>query len=147
MSATVTRRSALTATIAVLLGGVAGFVYGRDSDARKSAATPGGYYSYGPQPSGGPSRKLIAPLARVPVGGGLITSGLVLVRDGNNVRAFSSTCTHLGCTVSKVSGGKILCPCHGSVFNATTGAVLQGPASKPLPAVQVTVTNGEVYTA
>lgn len=156
MSATVTRRSALTAAGAVLAGVVGGVIYGRHSDARKAAATSSGYYGYGPTASaastgstgpGGPGRKSIAPLAKVPAGGGLITSGLVLVRAGDSVKAFSSTCTHLGCTVNRVSDGKIFCPCHGSVFNAATGAVVQGPASKPLPEVQVTVRNGEVFTA
>jgi Rieske Fe-S protein len=63
------------------------------------------------------------------------------------VHAFSSTCTHLGCTVNKVTKGKIYCPCHGSVFSAQSGAVEQGPATRPLPAVQVTVRNGMVYRA
>jgi Rieske Fe-S protein len=143
MSTTVTRRSALSGAAAVLVGAVIGFVYGRKSDAAKSHAATG--YGSGPSPAG--TAKLIAPVAKVPGGGGLITSGVVLTRqDGDAVRAFSSTCTHLGCTVSRVANGKIFCPCHGSVFNAATGAVVQGPATKPLPPVSVTVRNGEVYT-
>jgi Rieske Fe-S protein len=148
MTATVTRRSALTAAAALAVGAVAGFAYGRSNDARKSPNTGGGYgYGAGNGGSSGGAPQPIAPLATVPDGGGLITSGVVLTRSGNTVKAFSSTCTHLGCTVNKVSSGKIFCPCHGSVFDAATGAVVQGPASSPLPAVPVTVRGGEVYTA
>lgn len=57
--------------------------------------------------------------------------------------AFSAKCTHMGCTV-KPAGTELHCPCHGSVYNATTGAVIQGPAPKPLPKIDVHVANGEV---
>jgi Rieske Fe-S protein len=56
-------------------------------------------------------------------------------------------CTHQGCKVDKVSGGRIDCPCHGSQFDASTGKVVGGPAPTPLPAVQVTVRDGEVFSA
>lgn len=48
----------------------------------------------------------------------------------------SAKCTHLGCTVgSQVDDeGRILCPCHISYFNITTGQPGVGsPAKKPLP--------------
>jgi Rieske Fe-S protein len=124
MSGTVTRRSALTAAGALAVGAVAGFAYGRSNDARKTPNSAGGYPGAGGSSGGAP--KPLAPLAKVPDGGGLITSGVVLIRTGSTVKAFSSTCTHLGCEVNKVSGGKIFCPCHGSVFNAATGAVVDG---------------------
>lgn len=144
MSGAVTRRSALTAAAAVVVGAVAGFAYGRSSDARKRPAVSTGYGYGGSSNAAG---KPIVSVAQIPDGGGVITSGLVVTRTGTTIAAFSSTCTHLGCTVNKVSKGKILCPCHGSVFNASTGAVEQGPATKPLPKASVTVTNGEVYSA
>lgn len=146
MSGTVTRRSALTAAAALAVGAVAGFAYGRNNDARKLPSSGGYGYGGGGESSGGAPQP-IAALSKVPDGGGLITSGVVLTRTGDEVKAFSSSCTHLHCTVNKVSDGKIFCPCHGSVFNAATGAVIQGPASSPLPAVPVTVRGGEVYTA
>ena len=140
----VTRRSALTATAVAAVGGVIGFVWGRSSDAAKTTGAAGG--GYGAAPSGGGGKKLVA-LDRVPDGGGVITSGVVVVREGSDVHAFSSRCTHLGCTVNSVSKGKIFCPCHGSVFDARTGAVVQSPATSPLPKVSVTVKDGQVWTS
>jgi thiosulfate dehydrogenase [quinone] large subunit len=49
-----------------------------------------------------------------------------------------------GCEVNQVSDGKIKCPCHFSVFDASTGAVVSGPAPAPLPKVAVTVSDGQV---
>ena len=142
MSSTVTRRSALTATAALVAGALAGFVYGRSKDGATSPASGSGYGS-GRRPHAG---NLLAQVTAIPAGGGVIASGVVLTRQsGETVHAFSSKCTHLGCTVGKVAGGKIFCPCHGSVFDADTGAVLQGPATAPLPPVNVTVENGGVY--
>jgi Rieske Fe-S protein len=141
VSATVTRRSALAAAAVAVAGGIVGFLWGRSSDAAK--ATGGGGGGYGSAAGG---RRLVA-LDRVPDGGGVITSGVVVVREGADVHAFSAACTHLGCSVNSVSKGKIFCPCHGSVFDARTGAVVQSPATSPLPKVAVTVKDGEVWTS
>jgi thiosulfate dehydrogenase [quinone] large subunit len=43
----------------------------------------------------------------------------------------SAICTHQGCQVDS-SGGGLACPCHGSRFNASTGAVTGGPANRAL---------------
>lgn len=145
----VTRRSAVTAAAAAAAGVVIGVVYGRNSDAaeRPSRSAGSGYGGNG-NGDGQLGPQVLAKLSDVPEGGGLITSGVVLTRtSGDTVQAFSAKCTHLGCEVNKVSGGKIFCPCHGSTFDATTGAVIQGPAGSPLPAVPVTVENGDVVTS
>jgi nitrite reductase/ring-hydroxylating ferredoxin subunit len=58
---------------------------------------------------------------------------------------FSAICTHMGCTVAP-AGSQLDCPCHGSIFNAFTGAVIQGPAPSPLQPVAVHVASGNVVT-
>ncbi|MFD7504916.1 Rieske (2Fe-2S) protein [Streptomyces sp. NPDC059850] len=58
--------------------------------------------------------------------------------------AFSAVCTHRGCVVDAVEDGKISCPCHGSVFDARTGKVLEGPAVAPLPSVPVRTEGGKL---
>ena len=69
----------------------------------------------------------------------------VLIRDtSGHLTAMSAVCTHAGCEVSYESG-QLVCPCHGSVFNARTGAVEQGPASQPLAMKHVTESGGEIY--
>ena len=83
----------------------------------------------------------------IPVGGGVIyTSDKVVVTQptAGTFKGFSSTCTHLGCTVNKVADGLIQCPCHGSKYSVTDGSVKSGPAPKALPAANVSVSNGQV---
>ena len=62
-----------------------------------------------------------------------------LVRDGDDVRALSATCTHLGCQVRWDRDAKrFLCPCHGGAYDAH-GRVIEGPPPRPLDAVAVRV--------
>jgi Rieske Fe-S protein len=46
------------------------------------------------------------------------------------VVAVLASCTHQGCQPEPV-GDRLVCPCHGSEFDFE-GAVLQGPAERPL---------------
>jgi thiosulfate dehydrogenase [quinone] large subunit len=69
----------------------------------------------------------------------------VVIREANGtLAAHSAVCTHAGCTVA-YQGGQLVCPCHASVFNARTGAVITGPATTPLPARTVTEHGGAIY--
>jgi len=55
---------------------------------------------------------------------------LFVVRTSDGIGAFSSRCTHLGCTVRRSSTG-FRCPCHGAHFDPM-GNVVDGPARQPL---------------
>jgi Rieske Fe-S protein len=83
----------------------------------------------------------------VPVGGGVIyaSHGVVVTQPtAGNFKCFSSSCTHLGCSVNKVEAGLIVCPCHGAKFSIVDGSVKAGPAPRPLTAQEFQVKNGEV---
>ena len=144
MTAALTRRTVLRGSGVVLVGTVVGFALARRSDAARGTG-PTGAAANGYGPAGGGGERL-APVADVPDGGGLVLAGqhVVLTRTGDDVRAFSATCTHQGCTVDGVADGRITCPCHGSVFDAATGKVVQGPATTGLTAVDITVADGTV---
>jgi 3-phenylpropionate/trans-cinnamate dioxygenase ferredoxin component len=48
--------------------------------------------------------------------------------------AFDDTCTHMGCSLARgeLEGSTVTCACHGSQFDVTSGAVLRGPAQRPV---------------
>lgn len=144
----VTRRALIGGFSVVVAGGVFGFFVARNSAAARGSGALAGANGYGYTAPKRSTPKRLAVVDQIPVGGGVVvgSADVVLTRDsGGAVHAFSATCTHQGCTVSSVRDGIISCPCHGSRFNADTGAVVRGPASRPLPAVPVTVTGGVVY--
>ncbi len=59
--------------------------------------------------------------------------------------AFSAVCTHAGCPVQyEQSNVQFVCPCHGGVYDARTGQVLQGPPPSPLPQIPVHVVAGQI---
>ena len=72
---------------------------------------------------------------------------LVLTRTATASPCFTAVCTHQGCLVARVEDGEIDCPCHGSRFDALTGAVRNGPAARPLAPVVVVVLGGNVYSS
>jgi thiosulfate dehydrogenase [quinone] large subunit len=74
------------------------------------------------------------------------TSDILIRAEDGALTAFSALCTHAGCEVA-YRDGVLLCPCHGGVFNAQTGAVEGGPPPTPLPARQVVEGDGKVYAA
>jgi Rieske Fe-S protein len=112
------------------------------SAAASSSASSGGSSS-----SGGTA---LGTTSEIPVGGGKIfTSEKVVVTQptAGQFKGFSAICTHLGCTVDKVADGTIDCPCHGSMYSVKDGHVVHGPAPKPLPAKQITVSGGKISLA
>ncbi len=130
-----TRRTLLCGAAAVLAGGGALAVSGCASSASSSA---------GSDAAAGPVE--VGPAADVPVGGGKVYREQKIVvtqPTAGQYKAFSATCTHAGCVVDKVKDNQIQCPCHGSRFSITDGAVQPGgPAPTPLPAYTVAVEGG-----
>jgi Rieske Fe-S protein len=52
---------------------------------------------------------------------------ILIKRDGKELRAFNSTCPHLGCRVHWESDRKrFFCPCHNGVFDEN-GVAIEGP--------------------
>jgi Rieske Fe-S protein len=83
----------------------------------------------------------------IPVGSGMIyTAAKVVVTQPvkGEYRAFSAVCTHVGCILNKITDGTIDCPCHGSEFKITNGAVVTGPAPTPLPKKKIKIKDGKV---
>lgn len=92
----------------------------------------------------------LAKTADIPEGGGKIfkDQGVVVTQpSAGTYKAFSSKCTHQGCAVGSVANGVIVCPCHNSEFSVTDGSVKQGPATRPLPAAEITVSGDEIKLA
>ncbi|HEY1988367.1 MAG TPA: Rieske 2Fe-2S domain-containing protein [Acidimicrobiales bacterium] len=101
-----------------------------------------------------PPGKKLGSATVVPVGGSATFSdpstgdpGLVIQGTSGHFVAFDAVCPHAGCTVGYQRGAKIIaCPCHGSEFNAQTGAVEEGPASRGLRVISVQLgTDGNLY--
>jgi Rieske Fe-S protein len=143
----VSRRSVVRGAAVAVVGGIVGFVFARNSAAARAKAGTTAANAYGAATNAG--GQLLAPIDRIPDGGGLILDNppIVLTNSAGQVHAFSAICTHQGCRVDRVADGQITCPCHGSRFDAATGAVTNGPASRPLPAITIEVRSGSVYTS
>ena len=68
----------------------------------------------------------------------------------DGVVAYSALCTHNGCpvTVRDPTQTKLVCNCHGSVFDpADRGVVLDGPAYRRLPMLPLRLEGGELVVA
>jgi 3-phenylpropionate/trans-cinnamate dioxygenase ferredoxin component len=59
---------------------------------------------------------------------------VTVVSVGGHLHAFDDTCTHRACSLAKgkLDGTTVTCPCHGSQFDVTSGALLRGPAQRPV---------------
>ena len=121
-----------------------------------SGGTPGTTTSTTAGSSGAatPKGTLIGPASDVPVGGAAsftdpkqgVPALVVQIRRGD-FRAFSAVCPHAGCQVQfDQQSDLFICPCHGSTFSGTTGAVQRGPAATGLSQIQVALgQNGQLY--
>ncbi|MGW4897654.1 Rieske 2Fe-2S domain-containing protein [Kitasatospora sp. NPDC004240] len=145
------RRALLDGGIAAVAIGGAGLLtgsltatFGRDRLPAKPSAAPDQKATDGKAPDG-KAPAVSVPAAQVPVGGSAQVkdpaSGdavYIVQPKAGQYCAFSAVCTHSGCAVDAPKNGQMYCPCHGSKFDAATGAVITGPATKPLPKYGVT---------
>jgi thiosulfate dehydrogenase [quinone] large subunit len=101
-----------------------------------------------------PAGTRIGQASQVPVGGAASfqdpSSGdpaLILQLTQGQFVAYDAVCPHAGCTVGYAKTAKlIVCPCHGSEFDPTTGAVVSPPAQRGLSPIHVAVSAaGEIY--
>jgi Rieske Fe-S protein len=166
----VSRRTVLGITVA----GAAGLITAACGGSSSGAATdPAG--SKTPSPagsspspagssasSGGSSRSGLVAAADVPVGSGVfVKDGKIIAEPGpqeqltavvtqptaGDFKAFTTTCTHMQCTVGTIKNGNIICPCHGSEYSIKDGSVTGGPAPKPLTTIDVKVDGDNVVKA
>ena len=146
----VQRRTVLQAGGIIAVGGIVAACSsgGSESAATAAPATTGAAAPAGSAPaSAAAGAGAVAQTTDIPVGGGLIIAEPAVVitqPTAGEFKAFTAICTHQGCLVSEVVNNEIICPCHGSKFSATDGAVLTGPAQTPLTAAGVTVDGGSV---
>lgn len=94
----------------------------------------------------------IANIGEVPVGGVKLFQyprqgdQCILVRIGEDAyAAYSQKCTHLSCSVFYSQESRdLVCPCHEGHFSVEDGRVLQGPPTRPLPAVKLERRDGQL---
>ncbi|MFJ8594459.1 Rieske (2Fe-2S) protein [Streptomyces sp. NPDC093598] len=140
-----TRRTVLLATGATGAAALVAACGGGGDNGSASTGSPTGEGA-----TSGPAGQVLANIDEIPVGGGKIFKDeevVVTQPEQGRFEAFSAICTHQRCTVGSVSGGTINCPCHGSRFQIADGAVTQGPATRPLPAEQITVEGNAIRLA
>lgn len=94
-----------------------------------------------------PKAEELAKTSDIPVGGGKVLKDKKIVvtqPEEGDFKAFSSVCTHSGCIVSAVSDSTINCACHGSKYRVADASVADGPAPRPLPPQNITVTGNSI---
>jgi thiosulfate dehydrogenase (quinone) large subunit len=157
--------TAMVAVAGVVLGGVvaglgrlAGGTKNNSGTAQLSPAQSASAPKAAPGSSGAggshPAGTAIGPAKDVPVGGAASFTdprtgdpSIVIQATAGKFVAFDAVCPHAGCTVEyDQSAALIVCPCHGSQFNAATGAVESGPAAAGLNPITIAKgSNGQLY--
>ena len=71
---------------------------------------------------------------------------IAVARVGGRLYAFDDLCTHARCPLSGglLTGTTAMCQCHGSRFDVTTGAVVNGPATDALTVYEVQAVDGHI---
>jgi len=123
----------------------AGVAPGQEAPAPSAPASMAGQAAG--QATGAAMGTLLGLTTEIPVGGGKVfmDQKVVVTQPAKGVfKAFSAVCTHVGCICNQVANGTINCPCHGSEFKISNGAVVTGPAPTPLPGRTIAVSDGKI---
>ncbi|MDS2171964.1 Rieske (2Fe-2S) protein [Nesterenkonia sp. CL21] len=136
-------RRAFLRTTAAGAAGVAGLSLAACGNTSDDGAEPGAEATHA-----GESWEAVLAAEELPVGTSVAASAgeheLLLHRAGEDeVHAFTSVCTHQGCTVEP-EDEQFSCPCHGSVFAVDSGEPTSGPADRPLTRFEAEISDGEV---
>ena len=72
---------------------------------------------------------------------------VLVVHLNSEFFCLAARCTHAGAplTEGKLTGDVLICPWHGSNFRVMDGAVLKGPAEKPLKTYRNTVKGDSLF--
>lgn len=79
----------------------------------------------------------------------LMNFGLIVTEPSRGkYKVFSNMCTHQAARVDHVNAkGNLVCPLHASEFDPQTGEAVVGPAGRPLPSKDATLTGGRVVVS
>jgi thiosulfate dehydrogenase [quinone] large subunit len=147
----------LTAGLGRLAGGTTGKNGGSSlppaaGPTQTATATPS--HPASAKPGQAPPGTAIGPAKDVPVGQAASFQdpatgdpSIVIQPRAGAFLAFDAVCPHAGCQVGYDPAAKvIICPCHGSQFNASTGAVEVGPAATGLKKIPIAEgSDGQLY--
>ena len=148
MTEAMQRRTVLAGTGIVLAGLAVAAFSSSDSSAEPSASASNAPDATTPGASGG--GQVLTATSAVTVGGGVIVPDppiVVTQPSKGEFKAFTAICPHQGCLVGSVQDNTIQCPCHGSVFSAIDGSVINGPAQVGLATAAIAVQGSNVVLA
>jgi nitrite reductase/ring-hydroxylating ferredoxin subunit len=107
-------------------------------------------------------RKTLCQVSDIPDGGAIAVEGgdaanpesIILLRQGQRVRAYRNECPHTGRRLDwspgrfLTDGNQLVCAAHGACFQIDSGRCVSGPPrGDALAAVAVDVVDGNVVTA
>ncbi|BBU29810.1 pyridine nucleotide-disulfide oxidoreductase [Burkholderia sp. THE68] len=74
---------------------------------------------------------------------------ILLVRDGDAVRAYTAECPHAGGPLDEgaICNGRIVCPWHKGTFEVRDGSLVEPPPLKALTRYEATIRDGDVYVS
>ncbi len=136
-----TRLGLLGTTVLAAAGTVGGHLVYRDGLGANHAADVAG---------NGPADWTDAGADDLPAGTAVVRdaggTAVLLVREGETVRALADRCAHQSGPLHEGSlqDGCVTCPWHGSTFRLSDGSVVHGPSVHPQPAFDVRRTGGRL---